>query len=179
VGTKPLWRLGLVAVVLALVALAPVATQARVRGSGARSPGGYRLVVGPIAVIEPQRDSHGKRWFTYAVFVRLNRPIPRDGNGSPLGEAPLDGAGGGGGLFLDAYSRPARHCYIQTVENDFAYSRTLKHPHPGAWVTLEVHIQSPANRDQDIALLTRRIRLQRRRADTDGPYYPRRQGCLR
>ena len=49
-------------------------------------------------MIEPQRDSHGKRWFTYAVFVRLNRPIPRDGNGSPLGEAPLDGAGGVGEL---------------------------------------------------------------------------------
>jgi hypothetical protein len=138
----------------------------------------YHLVGRPIAVIV-STPFRGQRGFEYWVFIRLNRPVPRDANGSTLGEAALDGAGGGGGLYVStAHLRRGRYCYAQLVENDFAYSRTLKHPHPGAKVTLEVHIQRRTNRARHVAVIRRRISLQRRRASVEGDYYPRRQGCL-
>ena len=163
--------LGAATIVAAFALLVDLTTSARsadVVGRSTTTSEAFRLLRTPIAVYGREAGQP-----IYFVYIRLNRAVPRNSNGSPGAAVRLGGLGlsqpptSSSMGFLTAPSRPGRHCYEQQlVLPQGPFPPVMGHPRPGLRLTVEVLVRGVAKP------LTTTVTLRRRQSPTVGsrPY---------
>jgi hypothetical protein len=128
----------------------------------------FKLVREPIAVYGREAGQP-----IYFVYIRLNRAVPRNSNGSPAATVRLGGLGlsrpptSSSMGFLKASSSPGRYCYEQQLTlPQGPYPPIMGQPRPGLRLSVEVLIRGLAQP------LTTTVTLRRRFGRTIGakPY---------
>jgi hypothetical protein len=128
----------------------------------------FRLVREPIAVYGREAGQP-----IYFVYIRLNRGVPRNSNGSPAATVRLGGLGlsrpptSSSMGFLTAPSSSGRYCYDQQLTlPQGPFPPIMGHPRPGLRLSVEVLIRDFAKP------LTTTVTLRRRASATIGakPY---------
>jgi len=102
--------------------------------SDAASSSRTHLVRDPIAIYDPATIGDG---YGFTVYVRLDRALPKT--------TTVDGVLNAGALLLDgAAGTPVltmskrHHCYTVQVDDNYHYSKRLKHPRNGLKVRLTI-----------------------------------------
>lgn len=170
--------LGIVALGSAWIAPAALAKEegrpdARQRASSA---GGVQLVRQPIAAYGREGGQP-----IYFVYLRLNRPVPRNSNDSPAAAVRLGGLGlsrpptSSSMGFLSAPSSQGRYCYEQQlVLPQRPYPPIVASPRPGLRLSFELIV-----RGRDTPLTTT-VALRRRAGPAAGARpYLRELRCVR
>jgi hypothetical protein len=128
----------------------------------------FKFVRKPIAVYGREAGQP-----IYFIYVRLNRAVPRNTNGSPAAAVRLGGLGlsrpptSSSMGFLKATSTPGRYCYEQQLTlPQGPYPPIMGHPRPGLRLSVDVLIRGVAQP------LTTTVALRRRQSPTTGarPY---------
>lgn len=166
--TRLLAAATIVAAFAMLVGSTDSARSAGVAGRSTTTTEAFKLLRTPIAVYGREAGQP-----IYFVYIRLNRAVPRNSNGSLGAAVRLGGLGlsqpptSSSMGFLTAPSRPGRYCYEQQlVLPQGPFPPVMGHPRPGLRLTVEVLIRGLAKP------VTTTVTLRRRHSPTVGvgPY---------
>jgi hypothetical protein len=148
----------LAAVALSAVPAGGAPSARRERQLTTSSADAIELVRRPIAVFGREAGQP-----IYFVYLRLNRPVPRNSNRSPAATVRLGGLGlsrpptSSSMGFLTASSSPGRYCYEQQLTlPQNAYPPIMGQPRPGLRLSVEVLIRGVAQPFTTTATLRRR-----------------------
>lgn len=155
-------------IVFSVVGLAAALTGVAALPSAAAPPSSRQsaIEVGSVELVRPAIAVYGREAGqpVYFVFLRLNRAVPRNSNGSPaaavrlgglgLGHAPTSSSMG----FLTVPSSGGRHCYEQQlVLPEGHFPSIMARPRPGLRLPVEVPVRGLAEPLETTVSLRRRI----------------------
>jgi hypothetical protein len=76
--------------------------------------------------------------YDFDVYVRLDRPVPHRRSGA--NDATLELEDKGGPEPASTLGRKTGHCYTVPIDPSFSTSKALRHPRPGAAVTVRMYV---------------------------------------